>query len=47
MCVGVTRGLASKKFSGSVNIFGLNRIKDINKDKTNEYPKKSLIEKYE
>jgi hypothetical protein len=46
MCVGVTRGLASRKFSGSVNIFGLNKISDINIINTVEYPRKSLIEKY-
>jgi hypothetical protein len=45
--VGVTRGLARRKFSGSVNIFGLNRIRSINSVSTVLYPKKSLIEKYE
>jgi hypothetical protein len=47
ICVGVTKGFAKRKFSGSVNIFGLYIIISINKVKVNEYPKKSLIEKYE
>jgi len=47
MCVGVTNGFASKKFSGSVNKLGLYIIRIINMVRINEYPKKSLIEKYE
>jgi hypothetical protein len=45
MCVGVVKGLANKKFSGSVNIFGLYIISIININRTNEYPSASLIEK--
>jgi len=32
--IGVTRGLASKKFSGSVNILGANNTIDKNNDST-------------
>jgi hypothetical protein len=45
MWVGVTKGFATKKFSGSVNMFGLNKISIMNKDNTNVYPRISLIEK--
>lgn len=47
MCVGVTNGFANRKFSGSVNMFGLYMINIINISRTNEYPSASLIEKYE
>lgn len=33
MCTGVTRGLASRKFSGSVRRFGVNRTTVINNDR--------------
>jgi hypothetical protein len=33
MCTGVTSGLASRKFSGSVRILGINKITIINPDK--------------
>ena len=45
MWVGVTRGFDIIKFSGSVNMFGLNKISDINSEITKVYPKASLIEK--
>jgi len=45
MWVGVTNGLARRKFSGSVNKLGLYIIKVKNSSKTNEYPNASLIEK--
>lgn len=47
MCVGVTRGLASKKFSGSVSILGLNRMSVMKIVRMMVYPRKSLMEKYE
>jgi len=47
MWVGVTRGLASKKFSGSVIILGLNRISVIKIVRMRVYHRKSLMEKYE
>jgi hypothetical protein len=40
----VTRGLAFRKFSGSVNKFGANKINAINKDRLIAYPSKSLME---
>jgi hypothetical protein len=42
--IGVTNGLASRKFSGSVNRLGANRISIINKDNATVYPRASLIE---
>lgn len=44
MWTGVTKGFASKKFSGSVNMFGANKIKVINSESAIEYPNASLIE---
>lgn len=44
ICVGVTSGFDIMKFSGSVNILGLNRINDMNVSKTILYPRASLIE---
>ena len=46
ICVGVTKGLAGIKFSGSIKIDGMNKTitpRDNHKTKT---PTKSLIEKY-
>jgi hypothetical protein len=42
--IGVTSGFAIKKFSGSVNRLGRNRIMIINSDRVIEYPSVSLIE---
>jgi hypothetical protein len=44
MWTGVTRGLASKKFSGSVNKLGAKRTIDINRVNAIMYPKASLVE---
>jgi hypothetical protein len=44
ICTGVTKGFASRKFSGSVNKFGANRMININLDKAKEYPSASLME---
>ncbi len=44
MCKGVTRGLASKKFSGSVERLGMNRIIIINMESARANLKISLIE---
>jgi len=44
MWTGVTNGLASRKFSGSVKMFGENRIIIINKVRAIEYPNMSLTE---
>jgi len=44
MWIGVTRGLARRKFSGSVNRFGANKISIINRDRAIENPRTSLIE---
>jgi hypothetical protein len=44
ICTGVTRGLANRKFSGSVNIFGENKTIDINKVNAMEYPNTSFVE---
>lgn len=44
MWIGVTSGLALRKFSGSVNILGENRINMENKVSAIVYPKASLIE---
>jgi hypothetical protein len=44
MCTGVTKGLASKKFSGSVNTFGANRTIDKNRVKAIINPSASLVE---
>jgi hypothetical protein len=45
MWVGVTRGLASRKFSGSVNRLGLYIISVMNNVRTTVYTSLSLIEK--
>jgi hypothetical protein len=45
--VGVTKGLARRKFSGSVNRFGLYIIRVMNSIRTIVYTRLSLIEKYE
>jgi hypothetical protein len=42
--IGVTRGFARRKFSGSVNIFGANRIMNMKHEIASEYPSISLIE---
>jgi hypothetical protein len=42
--MGVTSGLASKKFSGSVNRFGINRIMIINSESAVTAPKTSFDE---
>jgi len=42
--IGVTNGLANKKFSGSVSILGVNRTIDINKVNAIKYPNMSLDE---
>jgi hypothetical protein len=47
MWVGVTKGLARRKFSGSVNKLGLYIISIINNIRTIAYTNLSLIEKYE
>lgn len=44
MWIGVTRGLASKKFSGSARRFGLKRIIIINAERAMIYPRASLTE---
>jgi hypothetical protein len=44
MWMGVTRGLAFRKFSGSVNKFGANKINTINRDRLIAYPSRSLME---
>jgi len=44
MWIGVTKGFASRKFSGSVKMFGVNKIININNDKATVYPSASLIE---
>jgi hypothetical protein len=45
ICVGVTKGLAGIKFSGSIKIEGLNNVTVPNISHTNNTPTKSLIEK--
>jgi hypothetical protein len=40
----VTRGLANRKFSGSVKRLGVNKINNIKSDNAIEYPNASLIE---
>jgi hypothetical protein len=44
MWIGVTRGFATMKFSGSANILGINRMIIRNSDRAIEYPRASLIE---
>jgi hypothetical protein len=44
MWIGVTRGFARRKFSGSVKRLGRNKIITKNKVKAITYPKESLIE---
>jgi hypothetical protein len=44
MWIGVTKGFATMKFSGSVNKSGINRVIIKNNDKAIEYPNASLIE---
>jgi len=44
ICTGVTRGLASRKFSGSVSILGVNRTIIINNVSAIKYPSASLVE---
>jgi hypothetical protein len=44
MCTGVTKGLARRKFSGSVKILGVNKIIIINRDNANRKPSTSLVE---
>ena len=44
MWIGVTSGLASRKFSGSVSKLGVNKIRSMNRDKAIENPSISLIE---
>jgi hypothetical protein len=44
MCTGVTNGLASKKFSGSVIRFGAKRIMIINRNIAIIYPNMSFTE---
>lgn len=44
MWTGVVSGFAIKKFSGSVNRFGMNINNDKNSGMTTINPKKSLIE---
>jgi hypothetical protein len=44
ICTGVTRGFASKKFSGSVNIFGVNIITIMNIYKATINPNASFDE---
>jgi len=44
MWIGVTRGFASRKFSGSVSIFGANNTIDINSVKAIINPRASLVE---
>lgn len=46
MCTGVTKGLAKRKFSGSVNILGVNRIIDVNRVKAMINPNISFLEQY-
>lgn len=41
--IGVTRGLARRKFSGSVKRFGKNKIIIMKKRKAKVYPKASLV----
>lgn len=45
MCVGVTRGFAGMKFSGSIKIDGVNKVIVPKINQTNKTPNKSLIEK--
>jgi len=42
--IGVTRGLANRKFSGSVSKFGANRTSDINNVRAIMNPSASLVE---
>jgi hypothetical protein len=42
--MGVTKGFAIKKFSGSAKRLGKNRIIVINKDRAIKYPRASLTE---
>lgn len=44
MWIGVTSGLARRKFSGSVSRFGANRISSMNRERAIENPRTSLIE---
>jgi hypothetical protein len=44
MCTGVTKGLANRKFSGSVRKFGMKRITAINNDIAIKYPRMSFVE---
>jgi len=44
MWTGVTRGLAKRKFSGSVIRFGVNKIIIINRNIAITYPNTSLVE---
>jgi hypothetical protein len=44
MWIGVTRGFARRKFSGSAIRFGLNKIIDINTVKATVYPSASFTE---
>lgn len=42
--IGVTRGLAIKKFSGSVRRFGVNKMSVMNAEMLIEYPNMSFVE---
>lgn len=42
--IGVTKGFAFKKFSGSVNMLGINKIIERNISRAITYPRRSLIE---
>lgn len=44
MWIGVTRGFATIKFSGSATISGINKIINRNRVRAIEYPNTSLIE---
>jgi hypothetical protein len=44
MCTGVTKGFANRKFSGSVKIFGSNKMIVINRDRAKVYPRASFTE---
>ncbi len=44
MCTGVTKGLARRKFSGSVIRLGVKRIMIMNRNMAITYPRTSLVE---